>query len=52
MKEMRGDINKVGATVEGLRGLQKAIIWLLGSLLVLIGIAGTWVATGKTLNWF
>jgi chromosome segregation ATPase len=55
MKEMRGEMHadrmETRASVAELKAMQKAILWVLGSLVTLVAIAGTGFTIAKTVRW-
>jgi DNA anti-recombination protein RmuC len=50
-KEVRADIKEMNGSIAGLRSMQKAILWVLGSILALIGISGPGLTIAKALGW-
>jgi len=51
MKLMRADIHQMGASIADLKGMQKAILWILGGLTTVVTIVGGGLGIGKALGW-
>jgi peptidoglycan hydrolase CwlO-like protein len=49
--ELRADMKEMRASIGDLKGMQKAILWLLGSILALVTMAGAGFQIAKTLHW-
>ncbi len=51
MKEMRADIATLRTDVSDLKGMMKAVLWLLGSLCAIVTILGVGFTIAKGLHW-
>jgi hypothetical protein len=51
IKEMRTDIKEMGASIADLKGMQKAILWVLSGVGTVVAIAGVGFTIAKALHW-
>ena len=49
--ELRADIKAINASVEGLKGMQKAILWVLGGGGTFVAIVVGGLTIARTMNW-